>query len=194
VIGEAVLEAQKTGRPVLYYFFDHSFRGHLTARALFESYTKQLLYHLESTRKGCSPAVIDRVIDFYGPKKRPPSLDEVVDELIIPLLAISNHSTFIVDGLDECSATEAREVLTVFKKVITRSSTRVFIASRENIEVTRMVQGSVCLKITPENTKEDLEVFIEHRLETMQSYRRISDNKEMLAYIKEELLKKADRM
>jgi hypothetical protein len=194
VIGEAVLKAQKTGKPVLYYFFDHSFRGHLTARALFESYTKQLLYYLESIRKGCPPAVIDRIIDFYGPKKRPPSLDEVVDELIIPLLAIQNQSTFIVDGLDECSATEAREALAVFKKLITRSSTRVFIACRQNIEVTRIIQGSVCLKITLENTKEDLVLFIEHQLETMQSYRRISDNKDMLAYIKEELLKKADRM
>ena len=47
-----------------------------------------------------------------------------------------------------------------------------------------MIQGSICLKITPENTKEDLELFIEHQLETMQSYRRISDNEDMLAYIK----------
>jgi hypothetical protein len=194
VIGEAVLEAQKTGGLVLYYFFDHSFRGHLTARALFESYTKQLLYHLESIGKGCPRVVTDRMIDFYGPKKLPPSLDEVVDELIIPLLAIPVHSTFIVDGLDECSATEAREALAAFKKLITRPSTRVFIASRENIEVTRMIQDSICLKITPENTKEDLELFIEHQLETMHSYRRISDNEDMLAYIKEELLKKADRM
>jgi hypothetical protein len=194
VIGEAVLEAQKTGRPVLYYFFDHSFRGHLTACALFESYTKQLLYHLESIQKSCPPAVIDRMIDFYGPKKRPPSLDEVVDELITPLLAIMSQSTLIVDGLDECSAIEAREVLAVFEKLITRSSTRFFIASRENIDVIRMIQGSVRLKITPENTKEDLELFIEHQLETMQSYRPISDNKDMLAYIKEELLKNADRM
>ena len=65
MIGEAAVEAQKTGRPVLYYFFDHSFRGHLTARALFESYTKQLLYHLESITKGCPPAVIDRIC--HGP-------------------------------------------------------------------------------------------------------------------------------
>ena len=151
--------------------------------------------HLSSLGPGTQPEH-HRIIDFIAsPKNALPSIDEVVDELIIPLLAIPNHSTFIVDGLDECSATEAREALAVFKKLITQSSTRVFIASRENIDVTRMIQGSVCLKITPENTKEDLELFIEHQLETMQLYRRISDNKDMLAYVKvKELLKKADRM
>ena len=92
------------------------------------------------------------------------SIDEVVDELHPSThLAIPIHSTFIVDGLDECSATEAqREALAAFKKLITRSSTRVFIASRENIDVTRMIQGSVCLseKSSPKNTTEDLELFI----------------------------------
>jgi hypothetical protein len=194
VIDKVYLEAQKTGRPVLYYFFDHSFRGHLTACALFESYTKQLVYHLESTRKGCPPVVIDRIVDFYGPDRRPPSLEEVVDELIIPLLAITGQSTFIVDGLDECSAVEAREVLAVFKRLITLSSIRAFIACREDIDVIRVIQGSVRLRITPENNKEDMELFIEHQLETMQSYRRICDNGDMLANIKEELLKRADRM
>jgi hypothetical protein len=194
VIDQAVLKAQKIGRPVLYYFFDHSFRSHLTACALFESYTKQLLYHLESARKDYPAVVIDRIVDFYGPKRRPPSLDEVVDELIVPLLAVASQSTFIVDGLDECSVNEVRKVLLIFKRLITLPSTRVFIACREDINVTRVIQGSVRLRITPKNTEEDLELFIEHKLETMQSYCRISDNEDMLTKIKEELLKKADRM
>jgi hypothetical protein len=70
----------------------------------------------------------------------------------------------------------------------------VFIACRQDIDVTRVIQDSVCLRITAENNKKDLERFIDYQLETMLSYHRISDNKDMLAIIKEELLKNADRM
>jgi hypothetical protein len=194
VIEKATVEAQKTGRPVFYYFFDHSYRAHLTARALFESYAKQLLYHVESTKRDCPYAVIHRIGDFYGPKRPPPCLDEIVNELILPLLALADTSTFIVDGLDECSVDEARQVLAVFKTLTTLSSIRVFIACREDIDVTRVIQNSVRLRVTSEHNKKDLELFIDHQLETMQSYRRISDNEGMLAIVKEELLKKADRM
>jgi hypothetical protein len=194
VIEKASLETQKTSTPVLYHFFDHSFRGHLTARALFESYTKQLLCHLESTGQDCPSVIIRRIMDFYGPKRRPPSLDEVVNDLIVPLLAVAKNSILIVDGLDECSADEARDVLAVFKRLITLSSIRIFIACREDIDITRVIQDTVCLRISPKNTKKDLELFIDHQLEMMQSYRRISDSEDMLAHIKEELRKRADRM
>jgi hypothetical protein len=194
VINEAFIESQKSGKPVLYYFFNHSFRRHLTARALFESYTKQLLYYLESIGKGCPRVVIDRMVDFYGPQKRPPSLDEVVNELMTPLLVIASESTLIIDGLDECTPNESQKALRVFTKLLKTSSIRVFFACREEVDIIRRIQGAVRIRITPEKTNADMKLFVEHSLESMQSYHRISDNKDMLAYIKEELLKKADRM
>jgi hypothetical protein len=194
VIDEAHIEAQKTGRPVLYYFFHHSFPRYLTARALFESYIKQILYHLASVKKTCPSVIIEQVINFYESKKRPPSLEEVVDEILIPLLAIIGDSILIADGLDECNSNEIQKTLVVFKKILATSSSRAFIACREEIDIIRRIQGSVRIRITPEKTKGDMELFVEHRLEEMQSTRRISDQEEMLAYVKEELLKKADRM
>jgi hypothetical protein len=121
-------------------------------------------------------------------------LNEVVDDLIIPLLAVAGQSMFIVDGLDECGIKEVREVLSVFKKLIAQSSARVFIACREEINVIGVIKGSVRLRITPENTRDDLELFIDDQLETMQSYHQISDNENMLNIIKKELMKRADRM
>jgi hypothetical protein len=194
MINEISLEAQKAGKPVLYYFFNHSYRDHLTARSLFESYAKQLLYYMESNGKSCPNIVIRQIFDFYGPKKRPPSLDEVVNELFIPLLAIETECIFIVDGLDECSTKQTQEVIRTIKKLLGNPLRRAIIACREEVDITRRIPGSVRIRITPEKSKADMKLFIECKLEDMQSSRRISENEEMLIYIEQELMKKADRM
>jgi hypothetical protein len=135
-----------------------------------------------------------RLAEFYGPKQRPPSLEEVVDELLIPLLAVVDESTLIVDGVDECSQKEVQKLLTVFRKILADCPCRIFISSREDVDITQRIPGSVRLRITPENTKADIELFIDHKIESMQHDRRISDNEDMLIYIKQQLLNKADRM
>jgi hypothetical protein len=194
VIEKASIEAQKANRPVLHYFFNHSFQRHLTARALIESYIKQLLYHLESIKQSCSTAIIIQILDFYGPKKHPPSVEELMDDILVPLLAIVNDPIFILDGLDECNSSEIQKTLAAFKKILATSSSHVLIACREEIDITTKIQGSIRIRITPENVKADMDLFIEENLKNMQSHRRISDTEGMLAHIKKELLKKADRM
>jgi hypothetical protein len=184
----------KKDKPVLHYFFNHSFRRHLTARALFESYTKQLLYHLESIGKTCPPDVIARLTEFYGPKKTPPSLDEVVEDLLLPLLLIVHDPTLIVDGVDECSQKEVQKVLSVLRKLDVVSKCRTFISCREEINVTERFPGSIRIRVTPENTKADMELFIEHMVDTMAQDHRIAESPEIVAYIKRQLLDKADRM
>jgi hypothetical protein len=194
MINKASIEAHKTGKPVLYYFFDHSLRRHLTARSLFESYTKQLLFYLESIGKSCPHIVIRRIVEFYGPKKRPPSLDEVVDELLIPLVTIETECIFIVDGLDECSTKETQRVSKVLKKLLATASHRVMVACREEVDIIRRIPGSARIRITPEKSKADMKLFIGCKLEDMQSSHRISETKDMLTHIEQELMKKADRM
>jgi hypothetical protein len=178
----------------LHYFFNHSFRQHLTARSLCESCVKQLLFNLESTKKGCPPIIIDRLVDFYGPKKHPPLLEEVVDEVLIPLLAVTDKPIIAIDGLDECGPGEIKKVVTVLIKLLNTTTASLFIASREELDITRRIQGSIRIRITPENTKEDVEHFISYQIERMQKHHRITESEDMLKYIKVELQQKADRM
>lgn len=194
MIDKTSTEAQKNGEPVLYYFFNHSFRRHLTARSLFESYTKQLLFYLESIGKRCPSTVVRQINEFYRPTNRPLSLGEVVDELMIPLLGSENKCTFIVDGLDECSVKETQGVLRVLKKLLTDASRRVIIACRDEVDIIRRIPGSVRIRITPEKSDADMKLFIGSKLEAMQSFRRISESENMLIHIEQELIKKADRM
>jgi len=117
-----------------------------------------------------------------------------MNEILIPLLDIVKGVTFIVDGLDECSQREIQSVLAEFRKILTNPSCQVFISCREGVDVLRGIPGSVRIRITPDDTKADMVLFVDHEIETMQYERPITDKQEVLEYIKQELLKKADRM
>jgi hypothetical protein len=153
-----------------------------------------LLCYLEWINKVCPSEIVARILEFYGPKKRRPNIRELVDEILIPLLDVAEGVMFIVDGLDECGQSEIQSVLAEFRKILTIPSCQVFISCREEVDVLRGIPGSVRIRITPGDTKADMELFVDNEIETMQYKRPISDNQVVLENIKQELLKKADRM
>ena len=193
-IDAAIAKAQIIRRPVLYYLFDHSYRRYLTALALFESYTRQLLCYLERMDKVCPSVIVARIFEFYAPKKRRPNVRELMDEIFVPLLDIVKGITIFVDGVEECNQEEIQSILMEFRKLLTIHSCQVFISCREEVDVLKRIPSSVRIRITPEDTKADMELFIDNEVEAMRCKRPNFDNQDLLDYIKQELLKKADRM
>jgi hypothetical protein len=78
-----------------------------------------------------------------------------------PTSEIIRDSTLIIDGLDECSPNKVQKLVAIIKNLLAASSCRIFFASREDIDMTRMISSSVRIRITPTNTKADIELFIE---------------------------------
>lgn len=193
-IDAAIAKARSLRRPVLYYLFDHSFRHYLTALALFESCTKQLLCYLEQIEKVCPPVIVARIFEFYAPKRRRPNVRELMDEVFVPLLDVVKGVTIFVDGVEECGEGEIQTILMEFRKLLTVPTCRVFVSCREEVDVLKRIPSSVRIRITPEDTKADMEIFVDNEVEAMRCKRPVFDNQDILDYIKQELLKKADRM
>jgi hypothetical protein len=144
--------------------------------------------------KACPTDIVGLFIGFYGPRKRRPHLHELIDEVLIPLFGLVNNVTFIVDGLDECNPDEIELVVREFRKFLVSPSTRLFISCREEIDLLRRIPGSIRIRITPDDTKQDMELFVNSEVDRMNFRRPISDNPAMIHLFKQELLKKADRM
>lgn len=153
-----------------------------------------MLGYIERSNKSCPSVVVSRIQEFYGPNKRRPDIQELINEIIIPLYELAKGVTFLLDGLDECSRQETLNVLMGFRQLLKFSSCRVFISCREEVNVLRGVPGSVRIWITREHTKADMEIFLNKEIETRQYDRPISDNQAVLDHIKQELLSKADGM
>jgi hypothetical protein len=192
----AVEKAQNIGRPVLHFIYDHSFRQHVTAAALFESYIKQLLVHLERSNKICPSSIIARILEFYGPNRRRPDAQELIAEVLKPLYGIIEDigAVFLVDGIDECAPQEIPEILKGLRQLLASPSCQVFISCREEVNISRGIPCAARIWITAEDTKTDLEIFVDKEIEENQFVRHISNSEVVLNHIRDELIDKADGM
>jgi hypothetical protein len=196
VIDTTIAEAQSVGRPVLQFIYDHSFRRYLSARALFESYTKQLLVYIQQSNKYYPSAVITRIQEFYGPNRCRPDVQELLVDILIPLYQMveATGATFLVDGVDECSRQEILEILWGLRQLLGLHLCKVFICCRNEVNVLRGIPGANHIWITAKDTKADLEVFVNKEIERMQYDRPISSNEAVLKSIRHEVLSKASGM
>jgi hypothetical protein len=152
--------------------------------------------YLERNNKSCPPAVIAQILEFYGSGKRRPDVQELIDEILIPLYLIVEGSgvTFLVDGVDECSRQEIIEILNGLRQLLRLRSCKVFICCREEVSILRGMPKANHIRITARDTKADLEVFVDDEIERMPYDSSLSSNKVVLNSIRCEILKRADGM
>jgi hypothetical protein len=152
--------------------------------------------YLERNNKSCPPDVIAQIIVFYGSGKSRPDVQELINEILIPLYHIVEGSgvTFLVDGVDECSRHEILEILNGLRRLLKLRSCKVFICCREEVNILRGIPDANHIRITAKDTKADLEVFVDNEIERMQYDNLLSSNKAVLNSIRCEILKRADGM
>ena len=152
--------------------------------------------YIERSNKSCPSAVIARILEFYEPKRRRPDIQELIVEVLIPLYRMveATGATFLVDGVDECSPQEALEALWGLRQLLGSRSCRVFICCREEVNVLQGIPNANRIWITAEDTKADLEVFVDNEIKRRQHGRPISSNEAVLNSIRYEILIKADGM
>ena len=189
-----VQESLKSSDLVAHFFYSHSNKARLEAAHLFESYIKQILGYLHITRHPCPSRIVSCVKQFYGYKRYPPSFDEVIDEIFLPLCALLPSATYVVDGLDECEPEQVREILKTFQKMGSRRGPRIFISGREALDVASSVPGSNMIRILEEYHREDIRKFINWKIEEKMRERKLTENKSVLQDIKSKLNERADRM
>lgn len=196
VTDAAVSEARTVGRPVLQFIYDHSYQQHLTARALLGSFAAQMLAYVEMGTEACPTAVIHRILEFYGPSRPPPDVDDIIDEVLIPLTDLFHETgvVFLVDGIDECDPQEIRVILSGLRRLIKSRTHRLFISCRDEVNVQRRIPGSSRIWISAKDTAQDLERFVDDELDKRQRDRPISTNQHVLESVRREILKKAGGM
>jgi len=152
--------------------------------------------YIERSNKSCPSAVVARILEFYEPKRRRPDAQELIVEVLIPLYRMveATGATFLVDGVDECSPQEALEVLQGLRQLLGSRSCRVFICCREEVKVLQGIPDANRIWITAEDTKADLEVFVDNEIKRRQQGRPISSNEAILNSIRHEIINKADGM
>jgi hypothetical protein len=101
----------------------------------------------------------------------------------------------VVDGLDLCSPQECEIALGCLSSLLQQTSVQVIICGRDELDVATRLTGSVQLKITYEDTADDLALFVKRYIE--QRNKRdgpISNNAGTRARIRDTLIDQARGM
>ena len=189
-----MLESKQSHELVAHFFYSESHKSHLDGADLFRSYTKQIIDHLDTIKLPCPPEIIYHLRRFFGLKASLPTFDEIIDDIFLPLSKLLPRITYVVDGLDECTATEIQRVLKVFRRMTSQQCLRLFVSGRESLDIQQSIHGSSTINISYEDAKEDIRKFVNWKIEEKMHERQLTEDKGLLRDIKTILVDKADRM
>ena len=189
-----LLESQQSHELVAHFFYSESHKSQVDGADLFRSYIKQMIDHLDTIELPCPPEITYQLRRFFSLKASPPTFDEIIDDIFLPLSKLLPCTTYVVDGLDECIATEIQRVLKVFREMTSQHGLRLFVSGRESLDIQQSIPGSSSINISYEDAKEDICKFVKWKIKEKIHERRITEDESLLRDIKTTLVDKADRM
>jgi hypothetical protein len=131
VVKAAIKMLTTTGSPAIHFFYDSSIYSQLRAIDLLKSYVKQLLEYLSSINRPCPAHVVHKIKLFYGPKERPPDVEELSQGVLLPLSSMILGVFYLVDSLGKCEPGKVTKALNVFVRLLEKPENKVLISSRD---------------------------------------------------------------
>lgn len=194
VVAQMINQSQQTKCLVAHFFCSYLHKSRVQSVNLFKSYIKQIVNHLDEIKKSYSSDIHLCLRRFRSTRSSPPTYNEIIDKIFLPLNQLLDHPVYIVDGLDECDSGNIQNILEVFRRLIKQSNTRVFIVGRESLDIKRSIPDSSTIYISQEYIKDDIREFVERKIEDKMRERQLTEQENLVRDIKETLIELADRM
>lgn len=150
---------------------------------------------MSQIKKRCPEEVQTTIRYFYNPAGPEPDLDDIVD-IFARLYGAVPDTFFVIDGLDEMNSAEASAILSTFHNLLQAEHLqKVFIASRDKIGLGVTPDFALRIRLSPEETSEDIKLYIETEISRkLRQERVLTDDPELCAQIKRRLSEEARGM
>lgn len=118
--------------------------------------------------------ILPPVVDLHHEKKKnafasgPPTFEES-SKLVLDLLPSYRRVAIIIDALDECDQSRGK-LISTFCQVIAQSAfsnVKVFISSRRDADIRRLLQSSPNIFIEATDNREDITSFVAQKLQPL---------------------------
>ncbi|THW17766.1 ankyrin, partial [Aureobasidium pullulans] len=132
---------------------------------------------------------------MFGSRVTNSSCSEILRELLLPLISEVEGTVLVVDGLDLCARDEYLDALVCFASILEKTSAKVVICGRDELDIKSRLPGSIRLEVTAARNKDDIAVYVKHHVEKRSMYDGpISNNPNTVTQIIETLINKANGM
>lgn len=147
-------------------------------RANPEAILRSLVRQLSCSKPGNN--IEDMTRDLYKQRSKdgfaagPLSIEESVSTLI-SLTARRRYSYIIIDALDECDRREREHLLDALSQIVKESAgmVKIFISSRDDMDIVRHLAGCPNLLISAESNQEDIAAFVHSEVDKQIEKRRL---------------------
>lgn len=124
-------------------------------------------------------------------------MQELMRDILLPMISCTPQSIFVVDGLDEClnEGHQRDDLMRAFTQIISRGGT-VYISSREEVTVTNFISQAISLRVSKENKaiNDDVLRVIDNHININMAAKPITKDPKTIAEIRKVLMAKADAM
>jgi len=158
------------GVVVLFYFYQNEDR---TAKAFFASLLKQLLAVLIDKAMPCPESVRNEIEHAFGRENSQPTVGELVDDILAPLMSSFKDILILLDGSDACEEHEQRELWEYLRRITRARShgftARVAVSTQDPTKVTSHLPNTVRLRLDCDLTRIDIDAFIDQQVDSHSS-------------------------
>ena len=158
MVEDAKIRASKLKFPIAYIYCDHSESNTLTASSILASFVKQLLLYLDILPW---PALVQEKLEYNLRHSRKCLLPHELISILFDLLSVFDKVVFFVDGLDECDSKERDELLYSLDRLQHNQDLKVFVASREEMDVSQYLPNRLHISVSKENIAADICLYVE---------------------------------
>ncbi|KAG9839762.1 ankyrin, partial [Aureobasidium melanogenum] len=181
--------------PVAHFYFDPNKHDTLTTEDLLRSYIKQFLRHLYKSHKKPPVQISIAIKRIFGVRAYKTSCNELIQELLKPLLQEFQQSSLVVDGLDLCLVDEYKTALDCFSTLLQETPVKIVVCGRDELDVARRFPGSLHIEVTRAKSIGDVALFVKQYIEERNTHDGpISNDASTLARIRDTLIVQAGEM
>lgn len=159
---------------------------------------KQLLAALVDAGTPCPPKVRDEIEFEFGLENRQPELGELVENVVIPLLALFRDVSLILDGPEVCDQRELQDTWKHLSKMSefsgARSRFRLAIGSQDHTNINAHLRITHRLRLDDGFNVKDIDAFIDEQISRHSGFGQLLSNHSLRTEVQQLLKAKANGM
>lgn len=155
---------------------------------------KQLLAALINVGKPCPRGTCEQIEEDFGASNRQPEINELVADILIPLLATFPEVIMIIDGVDCCEPAEQGILWRYLQKIFDLRRVRLVISSQDDTNVDGHLPGFRRVPIDSNLNKEDIDIYIDTQLALKSGHDQLFFDSALRGRVKKEIQKRAQGM
>ena len=177
---------------VLHYFFRYP---QADALDLFRSILRQVLELFMTLKRQLPPQKAEYLEQCFGADNRTPECNEMIEQLLAPLLGCFKKPSLCVDGIEDCSHDEQQKVWAGLSKLAQQSSVKLLVTGTDEIEIANALEpGRLQIRLDQGLNSQAIEQYIAERLRAFAERDQLLEDEGLRNWAQQELSKKSEGM